>query len=82
MVFMLNHRSRVYSYICIAIDLALASDNLGTLRARLSLGQPVGYQYMEDLLHLDACRPTGKPSYLSLLGQVHSPSDGRNGTLV
>ena len=71
MVFMLNHRSCVYSYIC--IDLALASNSLGTLHACLSLGQPVGYQYMEDLLHLDACHPTAKPSYSSVLGQVHSP---------
>ena len=62
----------MYIVTYVAIDLALASDNLGTLRARLSLGQPVGYQYMEDLLHLDACRPTGKPSYSSVLGQVHS----------
>ena len=65
MVLMLNHISLVY--------IALAHNSLGMLCMRLSLGQPVGYQYMEDLLHLYACHPTGKPSYSSVLGQVESP---------
>ena len=44
-------------YLC--IDLAIASNSLGTLLMRLSLGHPVRYQYMEDLLCLDTCCPTG-----------------------
>ena len=67
-------------YLC--IDLAIANNSLGTLLMRLSLGHPVKYQYMKDLLCLDTCCPTGKPSYSSVLDQVHSPCDGKNGTLV
>ena len=49
-----------------------ASDDM-VRYAHVSLGQLTAYQYMQDLLHLDACHLKGEPGYSSVLGQVNSP---------
>ena len=39
----------------------------------LFVGQPGTYQYMKDLLHLDACSPKGETLPSHVLGSVNSP---------